>query len=323
MNPRAVIPSHVPAKGFSLTPWLMLSTPFLQNQLSEHTRVAYQCDLLQFFEFLSRMANPPTPVTLEPRHLIDYRNSLTTFQPATVNRKLATVSAFLQFLVAQGLIRSNPGQAVKLFPLSSESKTEGFSDEEVIRILQTPDKTKVTGAMHSAVLHVLFFLGLRQGELRGLTIGSISSDRGVPTLKVKGKGHRERTLPIPQHVMAEIENYLMQAKKDCRVSSAPLFSPTMNRVTGKLDKHLTPNAVAYIVNHNAQLSGVAKKVSPHSCRATAISNALDNRATHRMVQAMAGWTSAAMITRYDKRRRAIGNSAVAKIDYAANTAKKM
>ena len=96
---------------------------------------------------------------------------------------------------------------------------------------------------------------------------------------------------------------------------APLFTPTKNPRTGHLNKILNPNAITYIVARYAMKAGVVKHVSPHSCRATCISNALDRKATHRSVQHLAGWTTPLMIQRYDKRREELKNSAAFLIDY--------
>lgn len=73
--------------------------------------------------------------------------------------------------------------------------------------------------------------------------------------------------------------------------------------------------MAYVVKHYAKLAGVNYRVSPHSARATAVSNALDNLAPHRAVQHMAGWSSPLMVTRYDKRKEDLKNSAVRFVQY--------
>jgi integrase len=84
-----------------------------------------------------------------------------------------------------------------------------------------------------------------------------------------------------------------------------------------LEKPLGPNAITYIVTTYAKKAGVLQKVSPHSCRATCISNALDKKATHRSVQYLAGWSTPLMIQRYDKRREELKNSAAFVVDYSS------
>jgi len=73
--------------------------------------------------------------------------------------------------------------------------------------------------------------------------------------------------------------------------------------------------IFYIVTKYARQAGIANRVSPHSCRATAISNARDRNVPDRAIQEFAGWATPDMITRYDKRKTAVENSAALSIDY--------
>jgi hypothetical protein len=75
--------------------------------------------------------------------------------------------------------------------------------------------------------------------------------------------------------------------------------------------------VFYVVRRYAKLAGISNRVSPHSCRATAISNARDHHVPDRAIQEFAGWTSTDMITRYDKRKTAVEDSAARAIAYGA------
>ena len=96
-----------------------------------------------------------------------------------------------------------------------------------------------------------------------------------------------------------------------------LFSPLKNpRGTG-LDRPLDPSAIFYLVKRYAKLAGIQSRISPHSCRATAISNARDHHVPDRAIQEFAGWASPDMITRYDKRRTAVEKSAAHAIKYGA------
>ena len=158
-------------------------------------------------------------------------------------------------------------------------------------------------------------MGLRKGELIGLKMGDMDEERGIPVLKVRGKGHRVRILPLTAPVKASLEHYFFACRRDRSDKEAPLFIPTKNPRTKTLLKAINPNAITYIVIRYARKAAVLKKISPHSCRATCISNALDKRATHRAVQHLAGWSTPLMIQRYDKRREDLKNSAAFLVDY--------
>jgi site-specific recombinase XerD len=181
-------------------------------------------------------------------------------------------------------------------------------------MLEIPHRHKVAGRMHHAILATLFHLGLRRAELVGLRTSDIFEQEGMRVIRVRGKGDKERVLPLPQEVVKSIETYLEFARKELKVDQ-PLFSPVKNNVTHTKDKPLHPNAIAYVVKTYAALAGVAYRVSPHSARATAVSNALDHHAPHRAVQYMAGWSSPLMVTRYDKRKQELRNSAVKFVRY--------
>ncbi len=310
----------------SLPQWAKEVSPFLANQLSSHTRRAYEKDLKQFFEFLASRQLIESFLSLRPEHIILYRKALeegrisekTSNKPlakSTINRKLAVVKSFLSWLKLNRVVSENPAELVKGFPQSQESKLQGLSDEEARKMLEATHVNSPSSAMHCAVLHLLLYLGLRKAELIDLKVGDWDSVRGVEVLRVRGKGHRVRILPLTERLRLVLAAYLHVAGRSRDQKEEPLFIPTKNpRGTG-LMKSLNPHAITYIVARYAKKVGVLKKISPHSCRATCISNALDRKASQRSVQSLAGWSTPLMIQRYDKRREDLGNSAAYQVDY--------
>ena len=79
---------------------------------------------------------------------------------------------------------------------------KGLSDEEARKILELPNRNSRAGALHGAILHCLLYMGLRKGELLDLKMGDLGEERGVEVLKVRGKGHRVRILPLSAMVKA-------------------------------------------------------------------------------------------------------------------------
>lgn len=303
--------------------WAKEIQPFLMNQLSDHTRRAYETDLKQFFLFLEGRVEVDKLTSLKSEHIILFRKYMEEgrltgrpMEKSTINRKLAVVKSFLNWLRLNHVLVENPAQLVKGFPQSQESSLKGLSDEEARKILQLPNRNSKSGALHHAILHTLLYMGLRKGELIGLKMGDLDTERGIDVLKVRGKGHRVRILPLSRAVKAALEHYFFACRRDKLAKEEPLFQPTKNpRGGGVILKSLNPHAITYIVVRYARKAGVLKKISPHSCRATCISNALDRKATHRSVQHLAGWSTPLMIQRYDKRREDLANSAAYLIDY--------
>jgi integrase/recombinase XerC len=307
--------------------WAKEIGPFLANQLSRHTRRAYENDLRQFFLFLTGRIEGGDIGQLRADHIILFRKYLEegrlngkVMGQATINRKLASIKSFLQWLKQNQLIKENPASLVKGFPQSQESSLNGLSDEEVCKILDLPKRNTRAGALHGAILHFLLYTGVRKSELLDLKMGDLTEERGVKVVKVRGKGHKVRILPLTARVIAYLEHYFHVCGRDSKLTEAPLFIPTKNNRTFTLEKRLNPHAITYIVSHYAKKAGVLKPVSPHSCRATCISNALDRKATHRSVQHLAGWSTPLMIQRYDKRREDLKNSAAFLIDYGEEVA---
>lgn len=297
--------------------WSYLDS-FLKVQNSAHTRRAYELDLTEFLNFLKTSGKLMNVHTLvEYRESLRTRPSEKTGQPlshVSINRKIATIKSFLNWLVLNGVIPNNPAKAVKSFRAGRESPTRDIPNDRVRQMLALPSRHKTTGRMHHAMLMVLFHLGLRRAELIGLRTSDLFEQDGVRCLRVRGKGDKERVLPVPALVAKSLDTYLEMARKDVSIDQ-PLFTPMKNNITKVKDKPLHPNAVAYVVKHYARLAGVSYRVSPHSARATAVSNALDNLAPHRAVQHMAGWSSPLMVTRYDKRKEDLRNSAVKYVVY--------
>lgn len=321
------LPSPASFEPFDESPWLKGEIiqeiqRFVQGQRSDHTKRAYEGDLRQFLGYLrAERASGESFDTL-----LAYREWLVRAESdggaglsrVSANRKFATIRAFLVWLQSRGKVRENPSLWIKNFRAKTESPTQAFSDAEVAHILSIPNRATPSGLMHAVMLHLLFYLGLRRGELvalRGLHVGfGRMGDNTIMTLRVPGKGDKERILPLPPKTQQLVEKYL--EKKGIRPGGEEyLFSPVRNNVTKVRNKPIASQAVYYVVKKYAELAGVERRVSPHSCRATAISNALDHAASHRSVQQMAGWSSPLMIEKYDKRRTALSDSAVHSVEY--------
>lgn len=309
------------------TPWLKGEIiqeidRFVQNQRSVHTKRAYAADLKQFLSYLRAEKRSGEDFDT----LVGFRDWLVSpkekgglaLSRGSANRKFASIRAFLSWLQARGKAKDNPSHLVKNFRAKTESPTQAFSDDEVAKILSLPKMHTDTGRMHSLILHMLFYLGLRRGELVALKAshlgwGRIGGD-SILTLRVPGKGDKERVLPIPEQVHRILLRYLFERGLEVGADE-PLFAPVKNNLTKVKTKPIDGQTVYYIVKKYAAMAGVDRRMSPHSCRATCISNALDHAASHRSVQELAGWSSPLMIERYDKRRTALKDSAAHVVKY--------
>ncbi len=291
---------------------------FLLDQRSEHTRRAYGKDLKRFLMFLSARNFQQGPSEMSRTILIAYKESLLTegLEHTTVDRHLATLKSFFNWLVEDGLIFKSPADGVRFVNPKRLSTTIGFSDEEVKKLLAVPDLHTRVGSLHYAVLMVLFYCGLRRSEACNLRTTHLGTERNQRVLRLRGKGNAERVIVVIPPVWNALKHLFLITRRDLSVDQ-PLFMPIRNNRTKDAKKSIDPSMVFYIVTKYAKLAGIANRVSPHSCRATAISNARDHHVPDRAIQEFAGWASPDMITRYDKRRSAIEDSAAHAISYGA------
>jgi integrase/recombinase XerD len=297
---------------------------FLLDQRSPHTRRAYGKDLKRLVQYLlMRESGKGIERGLEKIDrsvLIAYKDQLLTegLEHTSVDRHLATLRSFFRWLLDDGWITKNPAEGVRFLNPRRLSTTVGFSDGEVTRVLKVPDLHTRTGAQHYAILMMLFYCGLRRSEVCSLRTSNISVERDHKVLRLRGKGNSERIMVLIAPVWSALKYYFLITRKDPTVDQ-PLFTPIRNNRTGIAEKPLDPSMIFYIVKRYARLAGIQGRVSPHSCRATAISNARDHNVPDRAIQEFAGWASPDMITRYDKRKSAIEKSAAHAIIYGSET----
>lgn len=296
---------------------------FVQTQRSSHTRRAYEGDLKQFVGWIRAEGMDGNNFDA----LLKYRDYLVArtdqgglgLTRSSANRKFATIRSFLVWLQSRAKISENPSLWVKNFRAKTESPTQAFTDIEVADILSRPNRKTASGLMHAVQLHLLFYLGLRRGELVALKASHLGyaragGDEAILTLRVPGKGDKERVLPVPKKMQGLLEEYLYKNHMEIGMDRY-LFQPVRNNLTKNKVKPVDAASIYYVVKKYAEMAGVERKVSPHSCRATCISNALDHSASHRSVQQLAGWSSPLMIERYDKRRTDLQHSAAHAVEY--------
>ena len=291
---------------------------FLLDQRSPHTRKAYGKDLKRFIQFLHGRKLGFGIEVLDRTVLIAYKEMLLSegLEHTSIDRHLATLRSFFRWLVDDGHIVKNPAEGVRFLNPKKISRTIGFTDEEVRKLLMVPDLHTRTGSLHYAILMVLFYCGLRRSEVCELKTSSLSLERDHRVLRLRGKGNAERIVVMVPPVWRALRHYLIISRRDLNHDEF-LFTPIRNNRTGIMNKALDPSMIFYIVRKYARAAGIANRVSPHSCRATAISNARDHNVPDRAIQEFAGWASPDMITRYDKRKSSVEKSAAHAIIYGS------
>jgi site-specific recombinase XerD len=298
-------------------------TDFIGQFISEQTQKAYLTDLRFFFEFMkSGNVIITHPNQIEGHHFQFYRDKLIDdkYSSATINRKLVAIRSFIKWAMASKLIDYNPLDVVKLPSVQTQTPTLAFEDYEVVEMINCADMKTKKGAMNRLAMILLFSLGLRRSELTNIQIMHLYHDRGHNVLKIKGKGDKDRHLPISQIIAEEIKQYIGFLESQGLVLESHDYLLQSSRA-GKNEKPMDGSTVYRMIAKYAKECGISKNVSPHSCRATVISHLLDTQKTPiRDVAIFAGHSKITTTERYDKRRESLDNSAAYDVDYTKKKA---
>lgn len=289
---------------------------FLAGQLTDKTRAAYRQDLDAFFAF----ANVRTSADITAEQVTSWRNTLMDagLRPATVARKLTALRCFCEHLVYHKHLDRNPAdpKVVRSPRVSGSSRTQGLTHGQAERLLEAPDRTTLRGARDYAMLRWLLQLGLRREELCIVTLADLGEARGYRTVRITGKGGKDRVLPLKPTLWQATLAYLEKSGRSLgsEPDTAPLFTST-RRASGRPASKLTARLVWYIVSRYVRAAGIKKRISPHSLRHTAITLALDAGATIRQAQTYAGHADPKTTVRYDRTREDLDKSAAHLIDF--------
>ncbi|MGF6992560.1 tyrosine-type recombinase/integrase [Paraburkholderia sp. GAS32] len=193
---------------------------------------------------------------------------------------------------------------------SHESKTPALGDHQARALLDAPDPTTLKGQRDRAMLAVLLYHGLRREELCLLKVRDIHDRRGVPHLRVHGKGGRTRYVPLRPTSAERLHTY-MEAAGHAITPDAALFQQI--RKTGNA---ITADGVyKCVLAYAAQARISVEGFGVHSLRATAATNALDHEADIAKVQEWLGHANIATTRIYDRRRSRPEDSPTFKVAY--------
>jgi integrase/recombinase XerD len=199
---------------------------------------------------------------------------------AAVGRKLATLSAFIDFLILMESLDSKQDEREKWPKLldTPERLPVVLDNKEMQNILATPDTTSILGRRDRAILTLIYSAGLRVSEICSLRITDINRSEG--RILISGKGGRERYVPLDPTVDEAIQEYLAS-----RTSSIPeLF-------VSKKGGALTPRAIQFMVKKYAEEAQINKQVTPHKLRHTCATHLLQEGAHLVSIQKLLGHKS--------------------------------
>jgi len=290
------------------------ATEWFANIDSPNTRRAYRNDLKEFMAFIGIAA--PDELRLVTRaHVLAWRKNLERRElaGATVRRKLAALSSLFEYLCDQNSVPMNPIKGVKRPKVESyEGKTPALGDSQARHLLKLPAGEDLKSCRDRALLSLLLHHGLRREELASLKIQDVHLRRGVPHLRVHGKGGKLRHIPLHPSTQGLLADYL-EASGHAGDKTAALFRPIRNNRTGELERALSTDGIYKLVRGYAKKLGV--EIGAHALRATAATNALEHEADIAKVQEWLGHANIATTRLYDRRKSRPEDSPTFKVSY--------
>jgi integrase/recombinase XerD len=285
------------------------------NITNPSTRRAYENAIQDFMRFTG-INRPEEFRTVTRAHVIAWRDDLAVRElgGATVRHRLAALSSLFEYLCDKNAVTHNPVKGVKRPRAESgEGKTPAIGDNQARDLLAAPAEDRIKDRRDRAILSTLLYHALRREELCKLKVKDFRhARRGVPHLKVSGKGDKTRYLPLHPGTNALIHDYLEGAGHGGDDNGA-LFRPIKNNRTGRLEKAVTPDAVYKLVRTYSALLGF--EIGAHALRATAATNALDHQADIAKVQEWLGHANIATTRIYDHRKTRPEDSPTFKVAY--------
>jgi len=296
------------AKGPTLDPvtdfltWLRVEKNF-----STATIRAYTTDLDQFVRFCAAedavdggapiaagAARPPLDpgrITLRTiRSFLGAQNARG-LKTSSLGRKLAALRSFFRFLNREGLLQGNPARPIPS-PAKPKTLPAVLTVDEASRLLETPGGPPRSPLRDRALLELLYSSGLRVSELTGLDLEDVDLRDG--SVRVLGKGRKERIVPVGRKAVAAIELYLARERRGGSAGTAALF---LNVRDGG---RLTSRSVHRLLGARALRQGWQKRISPHALRHSFATHLLGGGADLRAIQEMLGHRSLSTTQRYTR-----------------------
>jgi integrase/recombinase XerD len=266
-----------------------------ERGLSRNTLEAYRSDLLQYGRFLTARATGAEVAT--PADVADFLAELAggsegrpPASPATLHRKAACLRSFYRHLRREGVRDSDP-TATLTAPRRGRKLPQVLTRAEVATLLERPRGTEPTALRDRAILELMYACGLRASEVTGLEPTDVDLDEQV--LRARGKGSKERVVPVGRTAVAATRAYLERGRP--RLASGRAERPLFLNFRGG---PLTRQGLYKIVRRHAQAAGLADRMSPHTLRHTFATHLLAGGCDLRSVQEMLGHADVATTQLY-------------------------
>lgn len=247
----------------------------IEKNYSQHTLTNYKLDLKDFSKFCGELSLEKIDYLLLRKYLAVLKEK--NLGNRTVGRHLSALRSFFRFLCREGYLKANPILMLSS-PKLDKHLPSFMTEEEVSKLIESAlpkDNHDELGLRNRAILETFYSSGLRISELVGLSLDDLDFISGI--VKAKGKGKKERVVPIGDVALTAIRKYLDQRKKQ---SNAVFLN--------KNGKRISTRGVRDVVEKYLKSAGIQRGVSPHTFRHSFATHLLDRGADLRTVQELLG-----------------------------------
>lgn len=267
----------------------------VEKNFSPHTIKNYLVDLRQFQAYLEQNnigSGTAGSITIEPVVIRAFLGTLYQqgIRKVSVSRKVATLRTFFRFLLKRGYVKFNPAEMVQA--PKAEKHLPGFlSVDEIFSMLDGQFPNDMFGLRDKAVLELLYSTGVRVSELTGLNTEDFDPARSL--IRVRGKGKKERIVPVGEKAIASLRAYVEKRKQFPAGQDFP--EPVF---INRFGKRLTDRSVRRILDRYVSAAGLMKKLGPHSLRHSFATHLMEAGADLRSVQELLGHENLSTTQKY-------------------------
>ncbi|MBX9977745.1 MAG: tyrosine recombinase [Alphaproteobacteria bacterium] len=282
--------AHISPPLYTLQP-LYLDL-FLENLASEkgvaaNTIASYRSDILLFF----KTTNKSTPM-IDEIDILNFIEDIKKCKTATLARRLSSLRQFFKFLITEALIQDNPTQRID-HPKKEKRLPKYLSEEEISRLFHALSQDDPETIRLRAILELLYATGLRVTELINLPLSCFAKDsEDLPFLIVKGKGGKERIVPLNAPALEAVYKYLPFRRYFLEKIGNPTIAAKAQRFLfsslGAM-AHITRQRVGQLIKSIATDAAIdPSRISPHVIRHAFATHLLQNGADLLSIQKFLG-----------------------------------
>lgn len=256
----------------------------LERGASSHTLRAYRKDLEEFSQSCGGKPDDLDIIDIRGFVAAQFQKGL---NKATVSRRLCSIRSFFKFLYREGYIRMNPAKLVPN-PKTPKLLPKFLSVDDIFSLVEKPQGIGFVPVRDRAILELLYSSGLRVSELSGINTDDISLKESM--IKIRGKGKKERILPIGSKALDAVKSYIIE-RMLLKSREKALF---LNRG----GKRLTDRGVRRIVVKYSRALALHGRIGPHTLRHSFASHLLQGGADLRVIQELLGHSSLSTTQKY-------------------------